>query len=307
MATRPASNSETATRSPRPLIPLTHRTTVQPARVPCLYRHVVYAHNTSLAVSGAIQSDGSMVLTGGGTLMLTAVNTYSGPTAVFNGTLEVDGALSGTSAVTVSGNGLLDGVGSITAPTTVQSRGALEAGTNSLIGTLTIANTLTLNTGSTIIAKLDKATATNDLLTGITTLTYGGTLTVTNLAGTLAAGDSFKLFSAASYAGNFATTNLPTLASGLVWMWAPTNGTLSVVSTASPPVLSGVATLSGTSFSLSFSGTSGQSYTVLVTTNLALPVDTWTPLTNGVFGSGPVNFTDTAATNSASFYSIKSP
>ena len=56
VATRPASNSETATRSPRPLIPLTHQTTVQPARVPCLYRHVVYAHNTSLAFIGAIIS-----------------------------------------------------------------------------------------------------------------------------------------------------------------------------------------------------------------------------------------------------------
>ena len=49
----PGANSDAST--PRPLVPLTGRH-VQPARVPSLYRHVLYAHNTSLAFIGALIS-----------------------------------------------------------------------------------------------------------------------------------------------------------------------------------------------------------------------------------------------------------
>jgi hypothetical protein len=72
-------------------------------------------------------------------------------------------------------------------------------------------------------------------------------------------------------------------------------------------VLSGTVTLSGTSFSMSFTGVSGQGYAVLMTTNLILPLADWTSLTNGTFGSSPVDFTDPGATNEARFYRIKSP
>ncbi|KAH0826341.1 FAD/NAD(P)-binding domain-containing protein [Lanmaoa asiatica] len=56
VATRLASNSEGATRAPRSLVHLTNRSSVQPARVPSLYRHVLYARNTSLAFIGALIS-----------------------------------------------------------------------------------------------------------------------------------------------------------------------------------------------------------------------------------------------------------
>ena len=51
-----SSNSEGATRPPRSLVPLTNQSSVQPARVPLLYRHILYAHNTSLAFIGALIS-----------------------------------------------------------------------------------------------------------------------------------------------------------------------------------------------------------------------------------------------------------
>jgi len=55
---------------------------------------------------------------------------------------------------------------------------------------------------------------------------------VNNVGGTLAAGQSFKLFSAAAQTGSFTTFNLPSLgsSSGLGWQWDPSSGTLSVVS-----------------------------------------------------------------------------
>ena len=64
------------------------------------------------------------------------------------------------------------------------------------------------------------------------TLTYGGTLTVSNAGGLVRAGDSFTLFRAGSYASDFSVINLPALSEGLKWVWTPSNGTLSVSGTA---------------------------------------------------------------------------
>jgi hypothetical protein len=41
--------------------------------------------------------------------------------------------------------------------------------------------------------------------------------------------DTFTLFSASGYSGNFAAINLPSLPAGLAWAWTPANGTLVVV------------------------------------------------------------------------------
>jgi hypothetical protein len=76
--------------------------------------------------------------------------------------------------------------------------------------------------------EINAGALTCDKVIGITTLTYGGTLNVVNTGGTLAAGQSFPLFSATNYTGNFTAFNLPALSAGLVWQWNPANGTLAV-------------------------------------------------------------------------------
>lgn len=73
-----------------------------------------------------------------------------------------------------------------------------------------------------------------------------------------------------------------------------------------PTILSS-GPLTGLSFALTFSGPSGQSYQVLTSTNVAQPLPSWTVLSSGTFGSSPVNYTDTGATNATQFYRIKSP
>ena len=65
--------------------------------------------------------------------------------------------------------------------------------------------------------------------------------------------------------------------------------------------------MNGRSFPLTFSGSSGQSYQVLTSTNVALPLSSWTVLTSGTFGASPVTYTDTGATSAQQFYCIKSP
>ena len=93
---------------------------------------------------------------------------------------------------------------------------------------LTVASPVNLLNGSTTWIELDASQGTNDVLASTGSLIMNGTLTVTNIGGSLAAGQSYKLFSGA-LAGNFGTTNLPALGGGLSWNWNPATGTLSIV------------------------------------------------------------------------------
>ena len=69
------------------------------------------------------------------------------------------------------------------------------------IGTLTFNNNLTLS-GITFI-EINKGLNTNDQVLVAGLVTYGGTLSVTNLAGTLTTNDTFVLFSPGASASNF--------------------------------------------------------------------------------------------------------
>src|SRR5213592_1576298 len=96
---------------------------------------------------------------------------------------------------------------------------------------MTISNSLTLS-GVTIM-ELNAAAGTNDLVRGLTSVTYGGTLTLSNLAGSITALNAFKLFSATSYRGAFAALTPVSPGQGLAWNTntLAADGTLRVVST----------------------------------------------------------------------------
>lgn len=188
----------------------------------------------------------SLVKNGAAAEVLAGANNYRGSTTVNAGTFAVNGTL-GSGAVTVNG-GALGGNGVIAGPVTIQPAGTLSPG--NATDPLTINNTLTLN--GTILIELDRSIPTNDVIQGVSTLNYGGTLTVTNLAGTLAANDSFKLFNAANFVGAFAATNLPPLAAGLGWQFTPGSGSLSVVQTVNPNPTNLVANVVGGALELSW-------------------------------------------------------
>jgi autotransporter-associated beta strand protein len=246
------------------------------------------SNSADAAFGGVIQNSGQSVAfikTGSAAQNLTGTNSYSGTTTISNGTLFINGVL-GTNAVKVAG-GTLAGVGKVLGAVTVQSGGTFAPGTNA-VGRLTISNSLTLAAGSATKIEISKtgSVTTNDSAFGLTSLSCGGTLTVTNLGGTaLAAGDAFKVFSAASFGGTFGATNLPSLGSSLAWSnRLSIDGTLAVVSVVSTMPTNLFWSVSGTNLTLSWPS-DHTGWRVLIQTNhlangISSNTNDWGAITN---------------------------
>ena len=251
------------------------------------------AGGTSLSFSAPISGAGSITKGGAAIVEFAGTNNYTGATTVTNGTLEIDGISAGSS-VTVEG-GTLAGIGVIQAPVTVDALGTLSPGTNG-IGALSVAGNVALS--GTTAMDLDKTAGvlSNDVLTNVATLTLGGTLQL-NVTGdtALAAGDSFSLFSAGSITGSFASITPPAPGAGLQWDTTQLSSGILKVATASPtgPTIGGISVSNG---QIVLSGTGGiatSNYYVLATTNLSLPVSSWTSLGTNTFDqSGSFSFTN---------------
>jgi len=247
-------------------------------------------------ISGVISDAGldcGITKIGAGTLILSAVNTYDGPTTVSNGTLLVNGQID-TNTITVAG-GTLGGSGTILGPVTVSFGGTLAPGT-STIGTFTINNSLTLN--GNLFFKVDESLSpaqSNDVasVSGTLSSSGAGVLTVSNAGPALAIGDKFKLF-------NKPVANGGTLGvSGGGVQWAnnlQVDGSVTVASLTVPtPVINSVVLQSnGTNLVLSGNnGPVGGGYSVLSSTNLATPLNNWVLQATGTFdGTGGFSYTN---------------
>jgi hypothetical protein len=105
---------------------------------------------------------------------------------------------------------------------------------------------------------VDRTANTTDLLRATnstaTSITYGGTLRVVTLAGTIASGNTFKMFSASNYVGAFSALSPTTPGAGLGWNTntLTTDGTLRVVSTVNTTPTNITAVVSGNQLNLSW-------------------------------------------------------
>ena len=251
----------------------------------------------SLAGNGSI-SDSSLIFFGG-----------NDPTV---GHIDVSGRFDQT--LTLASGQTLEGVGGINGSLVVSSGAIISpGGTNTTIGITTGANpvgalaasgSITLN-GATII-KLNGTT--NDIVETTANLTYGGTLNLANInSSPLAAGNSFQIFSAATYSGTFASINPATPGAGLAWNTSQlSSGIISVVSSSAGPVI-GSTSASGGNFI--FSGTGGPdngTYYVLTSTNLLTPLSSWTPITTNSFNSsGGFSVTNSLSAGPHRYFIIK--
>jgi autotransporter-associated beta strand protein len=187
------------------------------------------------------------VTVNGGTLVLSATNTYTDATTVSNGVLLVNGLIGGT-GVTVAG-GALGGTGIIQSPVTVQTGGTLFTSKTGL-GTLNITNSLTFQTGSTNFVKVNAAASTSDSVLGFASATYAGSLVVSNLSGTLTNGQSFQILSAGG-TGSFASIT-PAPGGGLNWSFNAASGVLSAASSIASNPTNITFTISGSTMSLAW-------------------------------------------------------
>ena len=263
----------------------------------------------TIVVTGVVQ-DGSnngssnvwvnVLKNGSGLLDLPSANTYSGTTVVSNGVLSLTGSLNSLGGTTVAG-GLLVGSGSISGPVAVVAPGSIEAGASNVIGTLTLANTLSL-AGNTVV-KINQNTMASDSFSGQTSITYGGTLTVTNLAGTLALGDSFTLFNPGNSASNFSSI-IGSPGAGLAYSFA--NGVLSVVTGVASNPTNITANVSGNTLTLSWPSDHLGWILQAQTNSLAAGlVNDWVDVSNSITSTQSV--ITVTATNPAVFYRLRHP
>jgi len=279
-------------------------------------------------------------------MILSASNTYSGPTIINDGlqvNLTGNGSISHSSMIffggsnpsstrldatgrsdqtlTLASGQTLGGMGVVNGSLVVSSGAIISpAGTNTVqtmdgpvtsanaVGTITANNNVTLN-GNTVI-KLD-GSGTNDEVQAGLTMTYGGTLNLVNISGSpYAAGNSFLIFSAATYAGSFGNNfNPATPGTGLVWDTSQlySSGILGVKAAPSQPTITSTKASGG---NLIFSGTGGTTngtYYVLTSTNLATPLTNWTTNSTSTFdGTGAFSVTNAInPTVPKQFYIIK--
>jgi autotransporter-associated beta strand protein len=258
-------------------------------------------------------TNGSLVKTGAGTLVLSGANTYSGNTRINSGTLALSGSGSIVSSpnLAIAGGAALDVSG-------VSGGYALAPGQSLLAtnGTLaTVNGGLDLSSASLAMTNVPN-TPTLTVTGGALTLAAGSpvTVNVNNSGNGLTAG-SYKLIAKGS--GGSVAGTVPTgvtvggdgLATDAAAALSISAGELYLVVTGGtlyPPVVESFG-LGGGGVVLSFSGTNGQTWKVLTSTNLTKPLANWDIATNGTFAGATVCYTNTAPVDPQRYYRITSP
>jgi fibronectin-binding autotransporter adhesin len=277
-------------------------------------------------------------------VVLSASNTYSGPTIIGNNGNTPEVALSGNgsishssliffggssptsahldaigrsdSTLTLASGQTLGGIGAV-AGNLVESAGATiaPAGTNTTIGITTGTNqtgaitaTGNISLNGTTVIKLN-GSGINDGVAAGGNLSYGGTLSLANISGApLAAGNTFQIFAAGgSISGSFASITPTTPGAGLAWDTSQLgSGVLSVVSNA-PPMFTSTVVSNGNIIMSGSGGSAGGTFYVITATNVLTPLTNWVVLsTNSYDGAGNFSVTNPVSLGTPQrFYRIR--
>ncbi|HEY5063934.1 MAG TPA: autotransporter domain-containing protein [Xanthobacteraceae bacterium] len=167
---------------------------------------------TTQTLSGVIadgSSPGTLNMNGAGTLVLSATNTYTGPTNVDSGTLEITGSIASSTLTTVEAGGTLTGNGTI-GNLTIASGGTFTPGSGTPGTTTTVAGNLAFQSGAIYLVQINPTTASFAKVAG--TASLAGTVDAVFTSGSYLTKQYVILQSAGLNGTTFSslsTTNLP--------------------------------------------------------------------------------------------------
>jgi autotransporter-associated beta strand protein len=260
--------------------------------------------NTYLGITD-IRSGRTLALIGNGSIYQSATISLAA-SATLDVSKRVDGILHLSPGQTLLGNGSV--AGSLIAA----AGSVLSPGDTNSIGTFTVTNAVTL--GGAVIMELNASTASSDQL-NCASIVYGGNLTLPNLAGNLAAGQSFQIFNfpPGQSSGSFSNIAPSIPGPGLIWdTSALSSGIIKVAAGTPPPSGLTIGNISVSGGNISFGGqypaAANETFSILGTTNLDLPVTNWPIVATGSFdANGNFASTNSVGTNAQTFYLLKIP
>jgi autotransporter-associated beta strand protein len=186
-------------------------------------------NGNTVTLASALAGIGGVTKIGAGTLVLSGIDTYRGPTTVAAGTLTVNGSIA-NSAVTVNSGAMLSGTGTV-GGLTINSGGTFAPGNSP--GTMTVAGNLAFQSGALYVVQVTSSTASSTNASGSATL--AGTVQAAFAAGSYAT-RAYTILSAAGGLGGTTFNTLTTIS-------LPAGFSASLSYTATDAILNLTATL----------------------------------------------------------------
>lgn len=288
-------------------------------------------NGSSSDFSGIITNGGGGSLTallkvGAGTLTLRGQSVYTGTTTISNGVLALastngqDASIGASRVVDVKSGAVFDVTGQTAYPGTyalggsqvLQGNGTVNgkvdmtilgggtiapgSGLSGSIGTLTVTGNIYMTSTSSNWMKINRSASPNcdQINSSGGSIYYAGTLVVANVGPALQVGDKFTLFTNVSFGGGvFDSLVLPGY-----YTWDTSqlgvNGSITVAGVLPHPKVTSVDFSGLATNAITLNTTNGifnTSVTVATSTNLALPFNSWTVVTNTYFDANG-NLTD---------------
>ena len=220
----------------------------------------VGADDSSTTFDGAFGNGGAAALgltkVGAGTLTLSAGSSNTGPVSVNGGVVALtgEGSFSNATVISVGTGATLDVSARADGTLTLNSGQTLKHSGNAT-GPITVTGNVNIGNGSLLLGVTHAGLAHDSLAAG-GSVSYSGTLAVTNIGAALQVGDKFQLFTGA--ASGFAAFDLPTFdrVNQVQYTWkndVASDGSVTVLSVA--PITSPTLSLGQAGNNLTFSWT----------------------------------------------------